>query len=116
MTEPSITEEYRVLLSQGWFWRRLLFSAVLFSLSIVANFYANTFATERASNYVADLILSNIPVWDVDFIFVWGAVFLIIFVTALCLLEPRTIPFTLLAMGFFYFILAGFVSLTHIAR
>lgn len=87
---------------------------MLFVLSIMTNYGAGVFATSRASNYVNDIILSNIPVVDVSILFVWGAIALIIFVTILCFMDARRVPFTLYALAMFYFIRAGFVTLTHL--
>ena len=57
--------------------RKYLFSAltaVIFLLiGLVANFYAEIYATEKASNSVTDIILSNIRVYDVDGIFIYGS-------------------------------------------
>ena len=91
-----------------------LSGVVLLLLSLVLNFYAGTFALERASNYVGDIILSNTRVYDVDVIFVWGPVVFWIFIAALCLLRPQKIPFTLKSIALFLVVRSIFVSLTHI--
>jgi len=105
---------YRHYLSNKAYAQSFVFSIFLFALSVLANFGAGVYATVRASNYVSDIVLSNIPVFDVDGIFVWGAALLIAFIAALCLSDPRRLPFTLFALALFYFIRAGFVTLTHL--
>lgn len=101
-----------------WFDRHFRLSApaaiILFALSVVANYYAGAYATERASNSVTDLILSNIPVIDVDWYFVYGAISLIVLVAIILIIHPRRIPFALHAMALFYFTRAVFVTLTHL--
>ncbi len=92
-----------------------LVSSVIFLCSIVFNFYAGVYATNRASNYVEDIILSNIPVFNVGGIFIYGAIALILFITGLSLSCPRRIPFILHSLSLFYFIRGCFVSLTHLA-
>ncbi len=73
--------------------RRLLYdiavSMVLLALSIVSNFYAGTFATRSISNPVTDIILDNVPVVNVDFIFAQGPLLLWIFVGVLLLTRPQ---------------------------
>jgi len=82
--------------------------------SLVVNFYAGLYATERASSSVTDLILSNIPVFDVDGLFTYGSVIFWIFVSLLCLSRPNTIPFMLKSVTLFILIRSVFITLTHI--
>lgn len=92
-----------------------LVSGIIFLCSVVFNFYAGVYATQHASNFVEDIILSNIPVFDVGGIFVYGAILLIVFVIGLCLSHPKRIPFILHSLSLFYFIRGCFVALTHLA-
>ncbi len=98
--------------------RRLLYdigvSLVLLALSIVSNFYAGTFATENISNPVTDIILDNVPVINVDFIFVQGALFMWMFVGGLLIARPERIPFVFKALALFILVRSGFIILTHI--
>lgn len=90
-------------------------AALIFLIfSLVINFYAGTYATERASNSVTDIILSNIRVFDVDGLFVYGAIIFWIFIALLCVFEPRRIPFTFKSTSLFVLIRSIFISLTHI--
>ncbi len=56
---------------------------VLFLASSVAYFYSAIYATEKASNYVTDIVLSNTRVFDVDGAFIYGPVVLWVFVVCL---------------------------------
>lgn len=102
-----------------WFKRSFLLSIsvslFLFITSAVANFYAAVYATARASSPVADLILSNIPVFDVGWFFVYSIFVLVFFITLLCFINPKRLPFVLYSLSLFYFIRAAFTSLTHLA-
>jgi hypothetical protein len=90
--------------------------AILFFLaSIAASFFAIQYATTHASNSVTDIILSNIPVFDVDGWFVFGTLFLVLFSVLVVLAHPKRLPFTLNSLALFYFIRSAFVSMTHIA-
>lgn len=87
---------------------------LLFFASTIAYFYSTIYATEKASNYVTDIILSNTRVFDVDMAFVYGPVVLWAFVLVLLLNDPKKIPFTLKAISLFVLIRSVFVSITHL--
>lgn len=97
------------------FYLDLIISSGIFFLSLIINQYAIIFATERASNPVTDLILSNIPLFDVDQLFVYGTAVVAAYAIVLCLTEPKRIPFALRTVALFFVIRAIFVSLTHLA-
>ena len=69
---------------------------------------------EKASNPVTDIILSNIPVFDVDYIFIYSTVTLVIFIALLCLIKVERIPFITKSIALFVVIRSIFISLTHI--
>lgn len=110
----ELWRRYRHYGGQREFRKALLASIVLFAASIVVIFYAMGYATERASSSVTDIVLSNIPAFDVDALFAWGTILLIVFITLLLLAHPKRIPFSLNSLAIFYVIRAAFVSLTHI--
>jgi len=110
----EVIRRYKVYGSKPEVQLSFLISIVVFLCSIVYNFYASVYATSRASNYVEDIVLSNIRVFDVGWIFIWGAIALIVFIFGLCLLHPKRIPFVLHSLSLFYFIRGTFVSLTHL--
>lgn len=82
--------------------------------SLIINFYAGTYATEKASNAVTDIILSNTRVYDLDGFFVFGPVVLIAFVALLCVIRPQKLPFILKSTALFVIIRSVFISITHI--
>ncbi|MSR71121.1 MAG: hypothetical protein EXS50_00395 [Candidatus Taylorbacteria bacterium] len=92
----------------------VMISFLLLIASIIINFYAGTFAAAKASNSVTDLVLDNIKVYNVTEIFIFGPLFMWIFVTILCLKEPRRIPFVLKNIAFFVLIRSIFITMTHI--
>jgi len=92
-----------------------LFYSVLFLLSaLIINFYAGNYATEKASLPVTDIVLSNIRVFDVDVIFNYGPIFLIVFMFIIIFFEPKKLPFTIKSLSLFIVIRSIFISLTHI--
>lgn len=90
-------------------------SIIFFVISLIINFYAGSYATKSASNYVTDIILSNTRVYDLDYIFIYGSYLFWIFIFCISLWKPQTIPFTLKTLALFVIIRALFISLTHIA-
>lgn len=92
----------------------VFFALILLGASMVVNYYAGMYATDRASNSVTDIVLDNIPVFNLGGIFVYGAVLFWIFVGLLCLWRPRVLPFTLKSIALFTLIRSVFITLTHI--
>lgn len=93
----------------------LILAWVFLFASLVINYYAGTYATAVASNPVTDIILNNIPVFDVDGVFVWGAIVFVGCIFLVGLSHPHRIPFTLKTISLFVIIRSIFISLTHIA-
>jgi hypothetical protein len=83
--------------------------------ALVMEYFAGNYAVERASNPVTDIILSNTPVFDVDGIFVYGAILLMLGAAILVLSDIRLAPFTIKASALFVLIRSIFITLTHIA-
>ncbi len=110
----ELWRRYRHYGGQREYRRSLFASFALFCVSVVASFYALSYATERASSSVTDIVLSNIPAFDVDGLFAWGTIAFIVFIVLLLLAHPKRIPFSLYAMALFYLIRSAMVSLTHI--
>ena len=110
----EIVRRYRACHDEKDFYWSVFASMALFFVSVVVNYYAGAYATDRVSNSVTDIVLSNTPVFDVDGLFVYGAIVLIGYVGVLCVTHPKCIPLTLYSLALFYFIRGGFVSLTHI--
>ena len=90
-------------------------SFALFLASIGASLLAGHFANINATNPAADIILSNTPALNVDWFFVVGTAIFTLYLGGISLAHPRRIPFTLCALAVFFFIRAGFISMTHIA-
>ncbi len=102
------------------FWSRADFvisavTGVLFLLlSLVINWYAGMYAAINASNSVTDIILKNIPVMNVEFIFTEGMFIFVAFVAVLLIMEPKRIPFGVKSIALFVIIRSIFISLTHL--
>ena len=112
----GITRRYRQYLSLVDFRRSLAVSVAFFIVGIVANAYAIVFATEHASNPVTDIVLSNVPVFDVDGLFVYGTLLCVLFTALLFFSHPKRLPFAFYAAGLFFIVRAIFVTMTHVGN
>lgn len=96
------------------FWPSTLAAMALFAGALFVNFWAIGQATKRASSSVEDIILSNIPVFEVDGFLVYGTLLAIVFTVAVLLSQPKRIPFSLHALTLFVVIRSAFVLMTHL--
>src|SRR3989338_4124148 len=109
----KIKQRYKEHFSNKDFLYSLIFSILLFGLSLVVNYYAGIYALERASEPVTDLILSNIRVYDVDLAFVYGPVVFWIFIAVLIFTRPARLPFVLKSIALFVLIRSVFITDKH---
>ena len=109
-----ISKEHKSFFTNRRFITSLVVGFVFLAVALVVNYYASVYATDRASNYVNDIILSNIPVFDVDQIFVFGPFVFWAIIAVFCFHKPQRIPFTAKSIALFIIIRAGFVTLTHV--
>lgn len=107
-------EKHKFQWSQKAFLFSALSSFLLLAGSLFINYAAGNYATEKASNSVTDIILDNLPIMDVDGIFIYGAILFGVFLIILLIKEPKQIPFIIKSAALFYFIRAIFISLTHL--
>lgn len=111
----KILNSYKNNFTNKVFLTEIFFGLLMLVGSMFINFYAGIYATERASNSVTDIILSNLRTFDVDAIFIYGGFMIFVFIALFCLYEPKKIPFILKSISFFVLTRSVFVSLTHIA-
>jgi len=92
-----------------------MLSIVFLMFSLLVNYFANIYTSLRAGNYVSDIILDNIPVFNVDLIFYEG--FILFFVLIICVLlhDPKRISFVVKSIAVFIVIRSVFITLTHLA-
>jgi len=107
-------QDYQTYFSNKKFLGALALSLIFLTISLFINFYAGTYATERASNSVTDIILSNTRAYDLDGAFVYGSVLLTLCIFFVCLYKPRRIPFTIKSIALFVIIRSIFITLTHL--
>ena len=103
------------------FWKEKTFilsvalGLLLLAASFGVNSFANGFTASHASNSVNDIILDNIPVYNVSLIFLEGGILFILILIIILLLEPKFIPFTIKTIALFVVMRSLFMILTHLA-
>ncbi len=90
-------------------------SLIFLFASLCVTYYANSYTFIHASNPVTDLILDNVPIMNVDFIYSEGAMIFLMIIFLMMIYEPKTASFILRSVALFFLIRSGFVILTHIA-
>ncbi|HEY9585691.1 MAG TPA: phosphatase PAP2-related protein [Candidatus Paceibacterota bacterium] len=110
----KVVQAYKLYFSDKTFTLAYALSLFMLIASVVLNVYAGIYAGEKASSPVTDIVLSNIRVYDVDLIFIYGPLLFWVFVGVWLLLHPHRVPFTLKSIALFVFIRSFFVVLTHI--
>jgi hypothetical protein len=110
----TVRQRYAAALSDKRFIWSFLAGLVFLAASLVFNYFAAAYATERASSAVADIILSNIPVFDVDWIFVFGPFVFIVIMVCICLWHPKSLPFAGKSIATFVVVRSFFIMLTHL--
>jgi membrane-associated phospholipid phosphatase len=85
------------------------------SVSLVAQFFISSYVNSLPSEPVTDLILSNIRVYDVSLIFVYGSVVLLIIGIIIAIRNLNYVPFAMKSLALFTLIRSLFVILTHMS-
>ncbi len=77
---------------------------------------AGNYSARRAlgSHFVGDIFLDNLPVLNLDFVIVQGAIVITLVAIALFVLKPRYLLFGIKATALFAVIRSFFVDLTHV--
>jgi hypothetical protein len=110
-----LKRRYNACLKHSDFLPSVISSIAIFGVAFYINEIAINFATERISNPVTDIILSNTPALPVDDLFIYSTFLFGIISVALCIAHPRRIPFVLKAAALFFVVRSVFTSLTHLA-
>lgn len=101
------------------FWtKEIIFSLFIgIILLIIASFIqriANNYVIITGWTIVWDILLSNIPSFDIDKFIIIGALCFTFMVILLLLLNPKYINFTIKSLALFIIIRSFFISLTHL--
>lgn len=111
----AIAARYRAVHATEGYWSTALVSAGALFGSIWVSLVAGQYTRAHASNPVSDIVLSNIPAFNLDELFIYATFAFAAFVLVIALLYPRRLPFMFFSLALFYLIRAGFITLTHVA-
>lgn len=111
----DLSDRYKQVLTQKHFYRQLILGLVLLCTSLGLNYAANVYSESRSGSVVQDLILNNLPVINVAFLYLDGFNIFICFVFALGAHEPRRLPFMLKTIALFIAVRSFFIVLTHLS-
>ncbi|MEK7093542.1 MAG: hypothetical protein AAB927_03610 [Patescibacteria group bacterium] len=110
----ELVRRYRQYTAQQNFRVSVVVGALLLAGAFYLNFLAIHIATNNASSSVTDIILSNIPVFEVDGLFVYGTLVVGLWSALLVFAHPKRIPFVFHALALFVVIRSVFTMLTHL--
>jgi hypothetical protein len=106
---------------RGGFWtpghrRSLYLGLLLVALALIIQVSAGQYSSRHAltAPAVSDLFLDNLPVVNMDFLIVFGAIALWVLACGLMVFKPRYLLFGVKAIGLYIIFRAFFISLTHV--
>lgn len=101
-----------------WTDKKILFhltvSLVLLAFSFLFIYLAMTITSSYTGYVVPDILLDNLPIVNVGYVFFQGAFIFIVFLLGLGAYEPRYIPFVLESTALFLFVRSVFMVMTHL--
>lgn len=95
--------------------RRVFFGLILLAISMLSIYYSREYTSDHLGNIVPDIILDNVPIMHVGFIFFQGAFAFFLVLVGVLLWEPRYIPFTLETSSVFFLVRSAFMIMTHLS-
>lgn len=108
-------QSYKTYFTDKNFLLSFLGGLALLGISLFAQFFVSHYVNNLPDTPVADLILSNIRVYDVDVIFVYGSVLLVVIGLFVGIKQINRMPFIMKSVALFTLIRSVFVILTHIS-
>lgn len=110
----ALLKRYREALEEPGFIASTLAGAAMLALALYFNFWAITQATARAGTRVSDIILSNIPVFNLGQVFVYGTFIIAAISAGIIFSRPKRLPFALRTLALFIVIRSLFTLMTHL--
>lgn len=94
---------------------RSLISALIFlSLAILFQSYVSSYSTRVSGGSVPDLLLDHLPIINLNWVIVEGALAVIVGTIVLLFYKPEYLIFTLKAVAIFVITRAVFLAVTHV--
>lgn len=95
--------------------RHVFVSVLLFIVGMGLTYFATTYTNRNPGVVAPDLLLDNLPVYQVGYIFFQGAFAFILVLVGVLFIEPKYIPFTLESSALFFVTRSFFMVMTHLA-
>ncbi len=111
----KIKKHYSLHFNDRKFMVSFFSSFLLLIVSLIIQYFTSGYVTRSVGGAVTDIVLSNTRVYDVDIIFVYGALLLTLFIAIIGLYNLKYAPFIIKSVAIFTLIRSAFVSLTHIS-
>ena len=108
-------EKYKQCFSDRTYLASFTTGLVWLGMSLVIQFFTSAYVNTLPSTPVADIILSNIRVYDVDGIFVYGSVALFLICFFVGVRHIHRVPFLVKSIASFTLIRSVFVVCTHVS-
>ncbi|MCX6731894.1 MAG: phosphatase PAP2-related protein [Candidatus Parcubacteria bacterium] len=110
----AVVSKNKILFSNKQYLISAAVGIFLLAASLIVNYFAGIYATRIASNSVTDLLLDNLPVFDIDGLFVYGAISLVVFLVIIVWRKLEYFPFVVKSVALLVFIRSIFVIFTHL--
>jgi hypothetical protein len=104
----------RLVPDRIYFLRSLLVSFLLLAASLLIYYTLNVYTDNHRGNRVPDIVLDNIPIMDVYWIYIYGPLAVWLFLIVLCFLKPNRFPFVIKSVSLLILVRSIFTSLTHL--
>jgi len=96
--------------------RSFYLALLLLALALVIQVEAGSYSARRAvtASFASDLFLDNLPVWNLSFVIVQGAIIAAVLSIILFMSKPKYLIFGTKAVALFVIVRSFFLNLTHI--
>ena len=110
----NLVKRYRKLCQDNNYLYYVCTGFLLLIASFIVVHYAGAYATRVSEQSVSDLLLDNLPMWDVNFLHIYVALVFWFLLSIYVLSQPQWIPFVTKSAAVFIFVRSGFICLTHL--
>lgn len=105
---------WKVLVDDPVYRASFLAGGILLFGAYIVNDLANAYGDARTYTSVGDIIIDNLPVVNLEFLYTWGMYFLIgLIVFCPLFLKPEMAPFAMKTMAVMMYLRSGFILLTN---
>ena len=94
--------------------RSLFFGLIFLVFSLLVQGIADAYISSLKATAASDVLLSNLPTVDMDFLIIWGTILLPFIALAFVIHKPKYLNFSLKSLALFIIIRSFLISLTHL--